>query len=122
MSPRDQIVDLRLDFARQRGLPVFSIRSEGHDIYDLYFAVVPGLPAADHDLDLSALVGNRSKPLYLGVLAARQVELVGEGRVEAGIGEALNVIEGHSLPEQPGADGTVAAFCLVPQQSQYPNP
>src|ERR1700733_182993 len=104
MSSRNEIVDLCLDFARQRRLPVLSIRPKGHDIHDLYFAVVPGLPAADDDLDLIALVGNRGQALDLDVLPSWQGELVSEGRVEAGVGEALDVIERHSLPEQPGAD------------------
>src|SRR5258707_1255596 len=100
MSSRDEIVDLRLDLARQRCLPVFSITPKGHDIHDLDFAVIPGLPPADDDLDLIAFVGNGSETLYLGVLPACQVELVSEGRVEAGIGEALYVIQRHSLTEQ----------------------
>lgn len=121
-APLNQIVDLRLDLAGQSRLPVLPEGAKGHDRHDFYFSMTFGLATPDDHLDVITFIRNRREPFYGAVFPSSETEVPPERRVEADIGETLYVTQRHALPEQPRAQGPIAALSFVPQQAEDPKP
>ncbi len=81
-----------------------------------------GLAAPDYDLDCICLAGDRCESLDLGVLTAGEIEPVRQHRVEARVGESLDLRQGHALTEQARANRAVVALRLLMEQADNSHP
>ena len=122
MPAGDEILDLRLDLRRQRRFPVLAEGLEGDDVDHLHLAAIAGLAAADQHLDLAVLVRNARDAFAAVVFPTGQIQPVGEGCVETGVGEVLDLVERSGRTKQPVAHRAVAALRLLVQQGEDPQP